>query len=93
MTMRDERTRALLWAGGLLLEVARDSNLSLALRRRAVVIARHFPTIEDVSSMAIAQQSSGFGLALALPEEVTFSGDYRYGPLRYSSRLRWPNES
>ncbi len=51
--MPDERTRALLWAGGFLIELARDDSLPLDIRRRAVVIARHFPTIEDVSTMAL----------------------------------------
>lgn len=52
MTMQDERTRALVWAGGFLVELARNDSLPLNVRRRAVVIARHFPTIEDVSAMA-----------------------------------------
>lgn len=46
MTTPDERTRALVWAGGFLIELARDRSLSLDVRRRAVVIARHFPTIK-----------------------------------------------
>ena len=48
MTIPHERTRAMLWAGGFLIELARDTSLPIAVRRRAVVIARHFPTIEDV---------------------------------------------
>ncbi|WP_447584943.1 BPSL0761 family protein [Pseudoxanthomonas mexicana] len=38
MTMPDERTRALLWAGGFLIELARDDSLPLSIRRRALVI-------------------------------------------------------
>lgn len=53
MTMPDERTRALLWAGGFLIELARDDRLPVDVRRSAVAIARHFPTIEQVSAMAI----------------------------------------
>lgn len=71
MTMPDERTRALLWAGGFLVELARDGSLSLDIRRRAVVIARHFPTIEDVSAMAQFRHSSGLGMGLASPNEAT----------------------
>lgn len=91
MTMPDERTRALLWAGGFLIELARDDNLPLSIRRRAAVIARHFPTIEDVSTMALFRHSSGLGIGLALPDETpSWTEDCRYGPLRLSTRLTWP---
>ena len=93
MTMPDERTRALLWAGGFLIELARNESLPLAIRQRAVTIARHFPTIEDVASMALLRHSSGFGLGLAAPNEVPLrAGDCRFGPLRHSTRLAWPDE-
>ena len=93
MTMSDERTRALLWAGGFLIELARDTSLPIAVRRRAVVIARHFPTIEDVSAMALFRHSSGLGIGLAFPSEVSsWADDCRYGPLRYSTRLAWPED-
>lgn len=42
MTLPDERTRALIWAGGFLIELALDESLSLRFRPQAVVIARHF---------------------------------------------------
>lgn len=94
MTMPDERSRALLWAGGFLIELARDEKLPLDVRRRAVVIARHFPTIEDVSSMALFRHSSGLGLGLAKPGETDgWAEDCRFGPLRHSTRLAWPEES
>lgn len=64
MTMPYERTRALLWAGGFLIEVARDESLPIAVRQRAVAIARHFPTIEDVSHMARFRHPSGLGVGL-----------------------------
>ncbi|WP_103073997.1 BPSL0761 family protein [Solilutibacter silvestris] len=91
MTMPDERTRALLWAGGFLIELARDNRLPLDIRRHAVVIARHFPTIEDVSALALFRYSSGPAIGLALPDEVPFwAKDCRYGPLSHSTRLAWP---
>jgi hypothetical protein len=65
MTMPHERTRALLWAGGFLIELARDESLPIAVRQRAVAIARHFPTIEDVSHMA--RHPSGLGVGLDMP--------------------------
>lgn len=91
MTMPDERTRALLWAGGFLIELARDDSLPLSIRRRAVIITRHFPTIEDVSAMALFRHSSGMGMGLASPHETpSWVEDCRYGPLRHSTRLAWP---
>lgn len=94
MTMPDERTRALLWAGGFLVELARNDSLPLDVRRRAVVIARHFPTIEDVSSMALFRHPSGLGVGLASPAEVRSRNEEgRFGPLRYATRLAWPEEA
>lgn len=91
MTMPHERTRALLWAGGFLVELSRDTSLPLAIRQRAVVIARHFPTIEDVTTMSVFRHSSGLGLGLASPCETPMgTDDCRFGPLRYSTRLEWP---
>lgn len=91
MTMPDERTRALLRAGGFLVELARDDSLPLNIRRRAVVIARHFPTIEDVSAMALFRHPSGLGMGLAPPDDTSsWAEDCRYGPLMHSTRLTWP---
>lgn len=93
MTMPDERTRALLWAGGFLVELAQNDALPLAVRRRAVTIARHFPTIEDIASMALFRHSSGLGLGLVAPNEIPLQAeDCRFGPLRHSTRLAWPKE-
>jgi len=91
MTMPDERTRALLWSGSFLIEIARDPNLPLALRRRAVVIARHYPTIEDVTVMARLRHPSGLGVGLALPQDVPgWRESCRTEPLTYGTRLEWP---
>lgn len=92
MTMPDERTRALLWAGDLMIEIARDQSLPLKLRRSAVVIARHFPTFEDISMMARAMESSFGGSMLTQPNEVLAEIDLKHGPLRYGTRLRFPEE-
>lgn len=93
MTTPDERTRALLWAGGFLIELARNDSLPLDVRRRAVVIARHFPTIEDVSAMAQFKQPSGLAVGLASPVEVHLRNEEsRFGLLRHSTRLAWPEE-
>lgn len=91
--MPDERTRALLGAGGFLVELARNDSLPLDVRRRAVVIARHFPTIEDVSVMALFRHPSGLGVGLAPPAEVRSRNDEgRFGPLHHATRLAWPEE-
>ena len=93
MTTPVERTRALLWAGSFLMELARDKNLPLGVRRQAVVIARHFPTVEDISSMALTQDPMGFSPGLASPGEMPAGTEVgRFGPLRYSTRLAWPEE-
>ena len=93
MTTPDERTRALVWAGGFLIDLARDKSLPLAVRQRAVMIARHFPTIEDVSSMALIRHPSGLGMGLDVPD-VHDSGTSQgqFGPLRHSTRLSWPED-
>lgn len=93
MTMPDERTRALVWAGGFLLEIARDERLPLDVRQSAVTIARHFPTIEEISLMALFRHSSGLGVGLEDPGEYpAWAKVCKFGPLRYSTRLRWPEE-
>lgn len=93
MTTPDERTRALLWAGGFLVELARNDSLPLNVRRHAVAIARHFPTIEDVSAMSQFRPSSGLAVELASPAEVHLGNEEsRFGLLRHSTRLAWPEE-
>lgn len=92
MTMPDERTRALLCAGSFLIELARDKSLPLSLRRQAVFVARHFPTLEDIGSMATPRHAALFGPQLAHPSEVAWREEGRPGPLTYSTRLEWPEE-
>ncbi|WP_449302577.1 BPSL0761 family protein [Pseudoxanthomonas mexicana] len=75
------------------MELARDERLPLDVRRSAVVIARHFPTIEDVSHLAIFRHSSGLRLGLAAASDTpSWTIACRFGPLRYSTRLAWPEE-
>lgn len=91
MTLPIERTRALVWAGGFLIEVARDPALPLEIRRNAVAIARHFPTLEDIESMSLLRHPIGSRVVLASPAEAEIEqGRGRYGPLRYATRLAWP---
>ena len=91
MTIADERTRAMLCAGGFLIELARDKELPLAVRQRAAQIARHFPTIEDVGSMAASLHPVVGGSQLRSPDPDDDPIEYgRHGPLRYSTRVAWP---
>ena len=93
MTLPDERTRSLLWAGSFLIDIARDERLPLPVRRRAVTIARHFPTIEDIEWMAASLSGSAFSLQLASPEDAMRNEkDDSFSPLRHSTRFRWPGE-
>ena len=58
-----------------------------------MTIARHFPTIENVSSMASFRHSSGPGHGLAAPNETpTRAEDCPFALLHYSARLEWPEE-
>jgi len=94
MTTAVERTRALLWGGAFLMEVARDKTLPLPLRRQAVVIARHFPTIEQIAAMALLQPVGFYGTGLASPNEIPPGTEIgTFGPLRKSTRLAWPEDS
>lgn len=70
MTMPHERARALVWAGGFLIELARDEALPITVRRRAVAIARHFPTAGEVMLAAsFSENGLDNGLNLAAPEK------------------------
>jgi hypothetical protein len=94
MTMPDERTRALIWAGNFLIDLALDPDLPYAVRRRAVVIARHFPTLEDVRGIAgLCDQSNGLGPTVAYPDQAEeWLKSSTHGPLRHATRLPWPDE-
>ncbi|PZQ33036.1 MAG: hypothetical protein DI562_02455 [Stenotrophomonas acidaminiphila] len=93
MTMPDERTRALLWAGSFLVDIARDKTLPKPLRRKAVTIARHFPTVEDVTWLAESIRDSVLSIQLAPPAQaLSEQGDWDFEPLRHSTRLSWPED-
>ena len=92
MTMSDERTRAVLQGGAFLIQIARDKSLPLQLRRQAVMIARHFPTTEDVSAIARSHVSPLFGSYFADPSEVEWQDHPREEPLTRSARFGWPTD-
>jgi hypothetical protein len=90
MTTPNERARSLVWAGAFLVELARDKSLPIAVRRSAVVIARHFPTTSDLARFALFP----FPVAtLEWPDDIaTWLKDFPHGPLRDTTRLAWPEE-
>lgn len=92
MTTPYERTRALIWAGGFLIELARDQSLPIDVRRRAVGIARHFPTVGEVTLAAgLAENGMTSGLELAKPaSDEGWEADFSQGLLSSSTRLDWP---
>lgn len=93
MTMPDERTRSLLWAGGFLIEIAQDRRLPVDVRRSAVIVARHFPTVSDIAYMATFRHPSGLGVGLVPPQKAgPWAKDCKFGPLVYSTRLEFPKE-
>lgn len=94
MTMPHERSLALLWAGGFLIEVARDERVPVDVRQAAVHIARHFPTVEDVASMSMQCHPKTGYEALVHPRDLAgWEDECQFGGLRYSTRLDRPAES
>jgi len=94
MTIPEERTLALLNAGGFLIELARDAALPLPVRQRAAAIARHFPTVEDLRFMATPGGPLDLAPSLTAPDPSADPADFgRHGPLRYATRVAWPTSS
>lgn len=84
MSIAEERSRSLIWAGCLMVELAHDRNVALETRRKAVEIARHLPTFEEI---AISLP----GDVLTVDRLASWTSAYEFGPLRYSTRLDWPD--
>lgn len=91
MSTHDERVRALVLAGGFLIQISRDQSLPLDLRRQATVIARHFPTIENVDALLAPEDLLEIGPdCLDQKRLETWCSELKHGPLTGSTRLRWP---
>lgn len=87
VTTPDERARALVWAGGLLLELVNDARIPDDVRRRAKAIARHFPCIEDLTPAGRAADAC---LPLSIPDQHVleeWSSGLGHGPLTWRSRV------
>lgn len=94
MSTADEQARAVVWAGGFLVQIAKDESLPLALRQRAVIIARHFPTVSEALlgakfNRAYYSDASQEDLA-TLAEEQSWIKDCVAGPLTFNTNLEWP---
>jgi hypothetical protein len=93
MSTAEERNRALIWAGGFLIEIARDRRLPIALRQRAVSIARHFPTAELVAgSSRFLTSLEGMEPPADTHFDSTWLQGLEHGPLTESTRLAWPTD-
>jgi len=93
MTIPLERSRAVLWAGGLLVALNGDLRVPMPYRRMATTIARHFPTVEDVAHAATLSLLRGAGRIFEHPRDCGNWQDSCPGPsLTHSTRLNWPSE-
>ena len=67
------------------------SGRRLDLRRQATVIARHFPTIENVDALLAPEDLLEIGPdCLDQKRLETWCSELKHGPLTGSTRLRWP---
>lgn len=93
MTIPLERSLSVLWAGGLLVALNGDRRVPMEYRRAATQIARHFPTVEDVSS---ASHLRLFGRDGGMFESPKDCANWQQGcpgkPLTWATRLHWPSE-
>ena len=96
MSTLEEQALALVWAGGLLVEIAKDESLPLGLRQKAVRIARHFPTVGGVflqSELVRHASPSLFSMpAPSREEKISWVKDCTEGPLTYDTALDWPEQ-
>lgn len=94
MSTLEEQTRALVWAGGLLVEIAKDESLPIRLRKKAVQVARHFPTVGEVLLQAkLARHATPSLFSMPAPsreEELSWIRDCAAGALTSETSLDWP---
>lgn len=93
MTMPDERSRAVLWAGGLLVQLNGDRRVPMDIRQAATRIARHFPTVSDVAGASRLKFLGEYGSLFADPRDCARWEESCHGrPLSTHTRLPWPTE-
>lgn len=93
MTIPIERSLAVLWAGGLLVQLNGDRRVPMDIRRTATHIARHFPTVEDVGHAATLSLLGQHGHIFEHPRDCAAWQENCPGPpLTHRTRLNWPSE-
>lgn len=93
MTMPDERTRAVLWAGGLLVQLNGDRRVPMEICQAATHIARHFPTRNDVAGASRLKLLGEYGSLFAHPRDCAgWEDSCPMRPLAEGNRLRWPTK-
>ena len=73
MTMPDERSRALRFAGEILQEMLTRDDVPEDLKQQARVTLRHYPDRMQLEAMimAMAQANDGLGPPWLMPEQVS----------------------
>lgn len=79
MTTPDERTRNILQAGAFLKELEADESLPERIRREAMRLLRHYPTLSDVKSLARQEQPFAGMRLLTGDLDPRWWADYRFG--------------
>jgi hypothetical protein len=93
MIMPLERSCAVLWAGGLLVQLNSDRRVPMDIRLTATRIARHFPTVEDVEHAATLSMLGQHGHIFEHPRDCPAWQESCPGsPLTHRTRLSWPSE-
>ena len=93
MTTPLERSRAVLWAGSLLIALNGDRRVPMPYRQMATAIARHFPTVEDVAHAATLSLLRDAGGMFEHPRDCGNWQDTCPGSsLTHHTRLNWPSE-
>ena len=93
MTIPLERSRAVLWAGSLLIALNGDRRVPMPYRTMATTIARHFPTVEDVAHAATLSLLRDAGGMFEHPRDCGNWQDTSHGSsLTHNTRLNWPSE-
>lgn len=92
MTIPLERSRAVLWAGSLLIALNGDRRVPMPYRQMATAIARHFPTVEDVAHAATLSLLRDAGGMFEHPRDCGNWQDTCPGSsLTHHTRLNWPS--
>ena len=79
MTMPDERTRTLVQVGALLKELTCDDRVPDELRKDAERLLRHYPTVNQIRTMALIDQHAALERYLTPSIDPAWVEGYRRG--------------